>query len=396
MLRSKLSPIFAGLFSLALILTACARGESEQPKATPAAQVSPTPVRSQVLLIWHSYQGVERETLEQVSASFKTTHPDIDIRLEFQDESSLLDRYTSAVNRGEGPDLLLGPAAWILVLAQQGAIQPVNPVPMREYLPQSLIDAVLVDNTPYGMPFSAELALLYYNRTLVQAPPVTYDSLIAQAGVSGLIVVPTFAATSGFYFRHNGQLADAQGNSLITQETLLVYLSDLQALAQAPGVTVTAEQELFLQGQAGMFLASSELIAPLQAGLGDQLGVAPMPIFNSGEEWKGLISVQAAMININSTAEVAGAADTFLTFLIAPDSQLLWFEKTHHTPVDPSGLSDYTIRLALGRSLASGIPVPLAGQFNTQMQPLLDQAVRAVMVDSSDPQSVLLEILAVP
>jgi ABC-type glycerol-3-phosphate transport system substrate-binding protein len=103
------------------------------------------------------------------------------------------------------------------------------------------------------------------------------------------------------------------------------------------------------------------------------------------------------MFNINSTTQAADAAGVFLSFMVSPDPQRIWFETTQQAPVNPSLLADPAIRDAWIDALQWGNPAPLPAQFEAVMLPALDGAVRAVTIEGVDPAvaaAAVLETLA--
>jgi maltose-binding protein MalE len=376
------------LLAVLLLVPACAgENNASSPLPAPGAPATIAPVAPQSLVIWHSFGGAQREALERIRLDFEVANPSIDVQLEFVDEAALLDKYKAAVLDGAGPDLLFGPAAWVPPLKTQGFIQPIGQSAfdiLTPNLSESIARAVFIDGVPYGVAYSTEFDTLYFNRVLVQTPPYALDDLLDQASSQGLVIPPTFMATSGLYLTAGGQLMDESAHTLVSQSDLEHYLSQLKTLAASKGMTFTADQTAFVQGEVGMLIASSSDYPALKAALGANLGTANFPLLTP-DPWQTLIAVRPVMQNLNSTAEAIQAGSLFVRFLTTSSTQRVWFDTTGHTPVNPAELADGDLSAAWGQTLEWGIAAPLPDQFQTVMLPALDAAVQAVTLEEKNP-----------
>jgi ABC-type glycerol-3-phosphate transport system substrate-binding protein len=384
------------LLGTLLVASGCA-GENNA-ASPPSIQDTPatnTPAALQPLLIWHSFGGTERDVLEQIRLDFEVANPSIDVQLEFVDQTVLLDKYKAAVLAGGGPDLLFGPAAWVPVLKTQGFIQPIGRSAfdvLTPNLPEAVARAVFIDGVPYGVAYSTEFDTLYFNHALIQVPPYAFDDLMSQAASLGLLVTPTFMATSGLYLTAGGLLMDEAAYTQVSQSTLEGFLTQLKTLAASEGVTFTSDEAAFVQGKAGMLIASSADYPALKAALGADLGTWSFPLLTPNP-WQTLITVRPIMQNLNSTAEAITAGSLFVRHLTKASTQRTWFEKTGQTPVNPAELADSDLSTAWGQTLEWGFAAPLPDSFQTVMLPALDAAVRAVTLEGKDPAATAADVV---
>jgi maltose-binding protein MalE len=385
------------LVLVVLALLGSDEGSAEPPGVASGPQRSPTAVMPLSLVIWHPYNNPERDALEQIRRDFEATYPNIDVQIRFVEESTLRTEYETAVTQGGGPDLLFGPATWIEPLAYQGMTLSIShelykKITGPNYLTESIAHAALISGEVYAVPFSAELPTLYYNRSLVQIPlDHTLDNLKEQAQTHGLILPPTFFATAGFYLTPGGQLPTLEGDNLETAPDLKTYLTTLQDFAGLPNVAFTTDQSAFKVGEVGLLIGSSTDYADLRAALGDDLGITPFP-WIPPNRWKTLISTQITMLSLNSTVEAINAADLFIAFLLAPETQLNWFTQTGRAPVNVVALEDEALRRAWSNTLEWGVPAVFPAEFEAWL-PTLDTAVRAVTIDGTDPTTAAEEAL---
>ncbi|MBI5957367.1 MAG: extracellular solute-binding protein [Chloroflexi bacterium] len=395
MYRLKLRLLLAILIGLTVILTACAGNnkddkDDQTDSVVPDTEATPLPPTSQSLIVWHGYSGIEQETLEQIRLQFEVDHPLIDVQFVAFDSNTLLDEFIAATNAGSGPDLLLGPAAWVGVLSQQGLLWSFGQDFIDEVssnLTRPIAETTMIDGAPFGAAFTLDMVALYYNRTLVKNLPKEYTDLVAQAAIVGMVVPPTFSATSGLYLSPGESLMDSQGNNLITLPALEKYLTDVQALAASPGITFSMDQASFLQGGAGFLLAPSTDYRRLKTALGDNLGVLRLPRIVP-EEWRTLVQVDCVMLSLNTTAEAAETARPFIVFLTRSSTQRDWFNQTGLTPVNPAELEEDELREAWSSVLERVVGAPLAASFDAVVAPALDRAVQAVALEGQPPVTV--------
>ena len=379
----------------ALMLSGCAQPDAAKPTSTPNPD-SATAQGPQPLIIWHGLPAAEGDTLQRIAGRFVESNPEIAVHIEARDPSTLLSAYESAVLSGAGPDILLGPMSWVMPLVDKGLIQPVSPElaqTMNDTLPAPVAQGTQIAGTPYALPFSAEFATLYVNRVLVDEPPQIWDQIAPAAQQHGLLVTPTFLAVSGLYFTSGAQLIAADGAPLATRQTVASYLEELHTLASLPGVTVATDLTSFTQGQVGVLLASSNDFANLRAALGEDLSVAALPRIPP-KQWSTLLEFEVLMQSLNSTAEATAATGAFAEFILSPDIQGAWFEEIGHAPANPAGLSDGPLRSAWSTTLEWGSPAPLNSRFETEIQPALDRAVQAIMVDGASAEDEASSVMA--
>jgi ABC-type glycerol-3-phosphate transport system substrate-binding protein len=385
MLRTR--PLITVL-CLILLLAACADDDGDSPNsAAPTATPGIAIDTAQSILVWHPFEGAERDTLEAIRLDFEVAYPHLDVRLEARDPATLRADFETAVRDGAGPDLLFGSSQDLVALANQGLLQPLSH-PLIDDLSSTLTEAVAqateIQGVPYAAVYSASYATLYFNRTLVPASPETYDALLTTALDVGLLVPPSFSATSGLFFSPGRRLLDPDGQSQLTQIGLETYLEKVRALAQQRGVTITSDPAAFLAGEAGMMIGFPPDYAPLRDALGDDLGVMAFPPLD-GNNWNTLFDIRPVMLSLNSTAEATEAASLFMVFLNRAEAQADWFAGTGHGPVNPAMLTDPDLQAAWREIVVWGTPAPLSAAFDTVMRPALDQAVQAVALDGIEP-----------
>ena len=384
------------LISLAWILVACT-GDDESGQSTGSAQ-QPTATASapQPLVIWHAYEEPDRATLEQIRRDFEIANPGIDVQLTFYPQADLRQEFRTALFAGAGPDLLIGPVEWLPSLTAEGLLEPLRDELVNwitTHVPEPVAYAAAVDQIPYGAVISVELATLYSNAAVV---PDTrnlsiFEDVRAVAQEHGMIITPSFFVTSGFYFAEGGILPDETGTGVLSQSLLEAYLTNMQSLVAAPGMTFSTDYSAFLTGQVGLLLASSADYPRLKAGLGDDLQAIALPRLVP-RPWQTLLDIRPVMFSLNATAAAIDAGNAFIKFWLSPEAQRTWFEQTEQTPANPAGLDNAALVNAWQQAQAWAIPAPLSHAFIDDLHPALDQAVRAVTLEGADPTTVAAQV----
>lgn len=378
------------------LLAACAGDGGDEDNAPQGPSSSPIAFASPPLLIWHPFSGAGQDALEQIRLDFEVAHPQIDVVLQAFDPATLRNEFAGAVRAGAGPDVLLGPADWMVSLTQEGHLRPVSPElfeRITSHMNRSAAFAGEIGSDLYGIPVTAQVATLYTNKALVDFPPTTYADLLDQAPTLGMLITPSFSALGGLYLSGGRSLIDGRARVLMTEVDLTGFLAKVKQLAETPGVTFSTDYAPFLGGEVGLLLASSNDYPALAEALGGDLEVAVLPQIQP-DPWQPLIDLQFAMQSINTTTEGEANADEFVVFLTAPAAQLTWFQHTGLAPVNTADLGDAALRLGWGQSMLFGVPAPLVPEYDAVMRPALDDAVRAVAAGERDPASAAADALS--
>ena len=134
------------------------------------------------ITVWHAYRGAEESALKKLADRWNQSRPEHPVVLLSIPYDAFSNKLTSAIPRGHGPDVFLAAheragdwarANLIEVWQEDGIDAPL-------YHPTT-VDAVRVDSGLAGVPLAYKSLVLFYNPTLIEAPPSTTDELIALA-----------------------------------------------------------------------------------------------------------------------------------------------------------------------------------------------------------------------
>ncbi|HET9555599.1 MAG TPA: extracellular solute-binding protein, partial [Actinomycetota bacterium] len=172
-----------GALLLAAVLALAGCGRDEGGGADGAAQqsnaIAEGPATGEIT-VWA--MGTEGELLPKLAAEFQKDNPDATVKVTAVPWDGAHDKIATAIAGRQTPDVSLIGTTWMGEFAGGGGLDPV---------PADLLDAgaffegpwntVVVDGTPYGVPWYTETRVLYYRKDLadkagVQAP-TTWDEL---------------------------------------------------------------------------------------------------------------------------------------------------------------------------------------------------------------------------
>src|SRR3569623_3500107 len=78
------------------------------------------------VVLWHAYNGDARVALEATAAAWSTAHPDQPLTLVAVPYDAFADKLSSAIPRGNGPELFIYPQDRIGDRAAAGVIEPLE------------------------------------------------------------------------------------------------------------------------------------------------------------------------------------------------------------------------------------------------------------------------------
>lgn len=140
--------------------------------------------REHGVVLWHAYTGMERTALERTAARWNEQHPETPLTLVAVPHDSFADKLTSAIPRGNGPDLFIFADDRIGAWAESGTIEPiefwVDDARADRFSAQAM-HAMAYNGSLWGLPLAVKSVALYVRTDLVPTPPRTTDDLIALA-----------------------------------------------------------------------------------------------------------------------------------------------------------------------------------------------------------------------
>ena len=153
-------------FAIALALAAAACGQGREPG----------------VVLWHAYTGLERSALEATAAQWNAQHPEPPLTLVAVPHDSFADKLTSAIPRGNGPDLFIFADDRIGAWAESHTIEPIEfwvDDARADRFSTLAMTAMAYKGSLWGLPLATKSLVLFVRTDLVTTPPRTTNELVA-------------------------------------------------------------------------------------------------------------------------------------------------------------------------------------------------------------------------
>lgn len=331
---------------LALLVASCAPPTAPAPAEQPAAPAAP-PAAQEVTLTMGSWRVDDVAQMNAIIAEFNKVYPNIKIKFDPTNPPDYNATLRTQLEGGTGPDLFyLRSFATSRQLYEEGFIEPLADLPglKENFTPEALAPWSAADGTPYGVPFIAVSHGVYYNKDLFKQlgleVPQTWQALLATAQkIKDAGYIP-FANASGdawtiaeivfmniaptFIGGYEGRQAYLNGERCFNDQNMV---NAFQAVADLgpfvpegqEALTYYDSQQLFLQGQAAMWLGGSWDIPFFESEKPDfEWGVFGIPAPEGQTKRYVTFHLDAGM-GINKASPNKEAAKKFLEWMTTPE-----------------------------------------------------------------------------
>lgn len=299
----------------------------------------------------------QRAALAKITKDFMAANPDIVVDLQEQpDDSSLHTTISRQIAAGRPPTIAEVQEDWAAEYAASKVIVPLDAYIAKAQQYEDFYDGIkadlqLPDQKSWMWPFSASVAVLYYNADLVPEPPKTWDEFarvatsVSKGDVVGLTIDPGSSAAPGGGTALLEILAQAFGDPVFTPDgtpqftkpSAIKALQYLVNLKKARALTLGKNDpgQAALARRTGAFDISSVADYPdiLKAvGQKVRLGVAQLPTGPGGMAANQLLGRNIVLFEAADHDQKA-AAWKYMQFLTQPAQQAYWSVRTGYLPV---------------------------------------------------------------
>lgn len=292
--------------------------------------------REKPLVLWHSYRGAEEAALLEAVDAFRATSS-TPIEVLGVPNEALASKLTSAIPRGNGPDLFIFAHERIGGWSRAGLLDEARIAAREAFLPETL-DALTFDGRVRGYPLAFKSLALFVNDALVPEPPESLADLTALPLPEGAFSI---AYPAGVFYFHapfllgaraaagdvgrGGLLApdgsfDFQSSEVIDSfEVVAELVQEGHLPAEPTGSTVTA---LFNEGRLAAAMNGPWFVGEIADGL--RWSVHPLPRFAipgvEGEvRARPFLTVEAAFVSSKARhVELAHGLAAHLAVAAAP------------------------------------------------------------------------------
>ncbi|MDP8223820.1 MAG: extracellular solute-binding protein [Candidatus Lernaella stagnicola] len=264
------------------------------------------------LTLWHSYRGDEQAALESLIETWNAAHPEKRVTLLAVPHEAYANKLTSAIPRGQGPDLFIFAHERVGDWARSGLLRPLDddltPASWDAFFPVT-VDALRFQGKRYGVPLATKSVALLYNKALIDKPPATTDELVAflethtnpAAKRFGLAYeAGSFYHHAGWLFGFGGHIFDAEGKADLHNPgnvASVAFVADLMERKLLPAEPTGAlVSQLFNEGRAALVINGPWMLGEIDPRI--DYGVAPLPIVSAtGKPAAPFLTVEAALVS---------------------------------------------------------------------------------------------------
>ena len=298
-IRRRTAAVVGGV-AAALLLAAC--GSSSTATTSPTASTDPTKVTGAVTWWDTSDATNEAPAFKELIAGFEKKYPNIKVTYQNVAFSEAQNKFKTAAQAGNAPDVLRSEVAWTSEFASLSYLAPLDDTILGaekgDYLPTPLSSNVF-DGKLYGVPQVTDAPALLYNKALLTkagvAVPKTWDEVKAAAAKLTAIGVKTLYSAPGGYFTqpylysYGGNTLDAANKKILINsaasvagfQAALDLISSGAAVKPDPNNAYTEMMSLFKEGKVAMIINGPWAVADITSGPSfkdpTNLGVAMTP-----------------------------------------------------------------------------------------------------------------------
>lgn len=298
-------------------------------QAAPASVAAPPSTLSGGIIVWYGTDEANSQVWEGIFDKFTQIYPEVTVLADAVPQEELLARYERTAAMGLGPDLLLGPHEWLMPLADQGLIRPIDEelVAQDSFL-STTMETVRYNGRLYGLPLTLHMNALYYNARMVETPVTTLDDMLAQAAAGqGTALTTTFDDAFWGIQAFGGQVLDENGAVVLYEGGMANWLAWLKSAQDAPGMFLNQDKslmrQLFMDGRVAYYVGSPDERPLLQEALGDDnVRVTTLPAGPQAPAGP-LLLTHGLFFNHASSAEQFALARVLATFMASVEQSTI-------------------------------------------------------------------------
>ena len=331
----------AALIALAaVVVTGCGGSKSSSSSGTGKVSGSIT--------VWA--MGTEGDKLDVLAKDFMAKNPDVKVKVTPVAWEVAHDKILTSIAGNRTPDVSLIGTTWMAEFAQSGALDETpDSVDKSAFFPNAW-DNVVVDGTPYGVPWYVETRVLYYRTDLAKkagftGKPESWDDVkrLAEgyknkAGTRyGIALAPNnWQELLPFIWQAGGEVADDSGNFKLDDPATVKAISFDQSFFKNGLTAKTVPQGFdvtqgFIAGTHPMFFSGPWHIGLIKdqggAEMNGKWDIAQMPMEQSRTSFLG-----GGDLAVFAKSKNKDAAWAFVRYLSRPNVQAKWFKTVADLP----------------------------------------------------------------
>ena len=413
--------------ALAIVVAACSGGggtpapagsepaTSQAPGASGAAPSAATLPEGDFALTFWTKEGEADGSFQYVKSladAYTAEHPNVTFEVVNKDVEVLREDFQTASLAGDAPDIIWTVADHVGPFTSADLLLPLDALVDRARFVPAAADAVTADGTLWGAPTSfGNQLMLYWNKELTgDAAPADSDAWVAKAkelttgdqvGIAfnqteSFWLVPFLGAFGGSVFAEDGVTPTLDTEEMRSALEFLYNLKFTDKVTPSEADYNVADG-LFKEGKAayiingdwtlGAYAAAPDAETP---GLGDNLGVGPLPMITGADFPKPYIAGSFLMASkaVGDDPDLQAIVADFINFATNTENQVGIVETLKRLPGNAEAIEDPIVTgdpLLAGAAEAAqkGVPQPT----NLEMRCVFDSmntGVRDMFAGSDD------------
>lgn len=383
--------------ALALVAVAVVTAASVASAATHTRKAPVT------ITFWQTMNDQETVTLKSLVTQFEASHPDINVNMTYVDFSTHAQKFSTAAQAGQGPDVMRADTAPdVAGWAAQGFLTDLTPLisaaDKKDFVPAAFAGAQY-QGKAWAVPQTVDALALFYNKKLfaakgIKSPPTSLAQLQQ--------VCEKFGAGKGIFLNADSYWVQpwiwGYGGGLVSVTKKQIYVADKQAIAgwkafnslfhdkcAFPNKDYSNSygnmQTAFKNGQVAMIVngpwSSADVLSGPAFKSSQNFQVAVIPPGPGGQG--SPIGGASFVISRNSTH--VKEAYTFISWLTAPAQEAVFAAKNNDLPSRVSAYSLPSVKtnrvivqfLAQMKKATDRSAGPQGGQIYTDFTPALQK-----------------------
>jgi arabinogalactan oligomer/maltooligosaccharide transport system substrate-binding protein len=363
--------------------------------------------RDSSVVLWHAYTGQERAALETTAATWTAAHPETPLVLVAVPYDSFADKLTSAIPRGNGPDLFIYPHDRIGDWADAGTIEPIEfwvDDARADRFSEQAVGAMAYHGSLWGLPLAVKSLALYVRTDIVKGPIKTTDDLVALA--------PQMKAKHGFALAYanvdlyfHAPWLHGFGTAVMDDEDHLTIATPEAAQAMAfarklvaDGVSPADAQEplvatLFNEGKAATVMSGPWFVAQINKDVPWEVRTLPI-VSETGKYAAPYLGAEGILMS--AQAHDKNAAFAVMDALTSDESAIVRAQLARqvvantHAYADPAIAKDPAL-VTFREQLDHTVPMPKSGAMRMVWTPY-KTALGEVLAGRAEPGEQLISV----
>lgn len=350
------------------------------------------PEKPDKLKLWVNAEEKQEDAVKEITEKY-TEETGIEVELVPVDMLEQVEKLDVEGPVGNGPDIIFQPHDRIGDLVIRGLVDSVDLGENESDYTDTALEAIQYDGEYWGFPAVVDTYAMYYNKSLVDEPKTMEDIMTiaedftdASKDEYGFLMeaanfyfsYPFFSGYGAYVFENNEGNYNIQNIGLANEGAikggeLIKTWYDNGYIPQ--DLTPDIMNGLFKEGKVATVLNGPWMVREYTDGIGDDLGVVPLPLLEDGEHPKSFVGVKSYMLSYYS--ENKEWAQDLMAFITNYDNSMTYYEVAGEIPprndvMESSVIADDPIFSAFAEQTLYGEPMPSVPAMQQVWEPIND------------------------